>query len=203
MDIRHEYTIYSEAILKLHTEDTSYMFTKPDSDEYHGKVLVIIQDCNGCLAIQALTDEEILKLPIPQDQYQKLMTQLNQPQIKYQPTTDIAYDGSNSELSREVLSVESASVAFDFKYSTDHLGIDGQHFNIPFDNAFEKLDIIRVNSWLEGKALMVTESPDYNFKIVNGERIDYWLHKLVIVSNETGCFHPVKYAKKGITYQKI
>lgn len=98
--------------------------------------------------------------------------------------------------------VVSAKVAFDQEYHTDYLGMDGQYFKIPFDRPFNKEEAIVVAGWMQG-ILRVIDNPVHCSKEINGETIYYWEHTVQRYENRTGYFHPVKYARKGIIYNKI
>lgn len=98
--------------------------------------------------------------------------------------------------------VMSAKVAI---YNTDisHCpGIDGQHFKIPFDRPFQKNDLITVAAW-NGIPLLVVDEPEHTSTEIDGKKVYYWSHTVVMYENKLGYFHPPKYLVKDIIYTKI
>lgn len=77
--MNREYQPFEKIVLKLNIDDTSYIFTKPDSQEYKSHVLVIRQDAYGQVKAE-LHNEEDMKRYLTYDQYKEVMGFIHKPQ---------------------------------------------------------------------------------------------------------------------------
>lgn len=65
--------LFEKKVLKLNDDDTSYIFIKPDSDEYKDKVIVVVQDAHGTLDVHTWGQEGLSQI-LRHDQYKEVMS---------------------------------------------------------------------------------------------------------------------------------
>ena len=71
--------LFEKKVLKLNVDDTSYIFTKPDSGYFDEKVLVITQDAYGGVEANVHGEEE-MKRYLTYNQFSEVVGFINKPQ---------------------------------------------------------------------------------------------------------------------------